>query len=612
MVVVTGAPDARSSILRAFPPGVREIAENRDSGDGRRATAASGLVGGGALHSQAVNSIENPGDFAYADIWERIAAEAPDRIAVVCGDRRLSFGAFDERANRLANVLTDAGLRPGDKVAIELVNGLEYLETFYAALKLGCVPVNVNYRYVDTELAYLLDNADARALVFHDDFSATVATALAQLADPPPVLLCVERGVARSTGTVTGTASLTVPGARAYEEVLAEAASTRPHTGHTPSGDDLIFVYTGGTTGMPKAVMWQNRELYLSLWQSARPGKTPIDPLDAVRAGKRAITTLPCSPLMHGTSLFMSMSALSGGGTVVLIDAPGLQPEAVWDAVAREHVGMLAIVGDAFARPLLGALDDHPGRWDLSSVKVIMSSGVMWSPETKRGLLDRLPGIQLIDSLGSTEGIMSRNVSTGADATIGRARFAVSQTMRVLADDPATGALTEVEPGSGVVGMVAVVGHVPLGYWKDPAKSAVTFREFNGKRHSIPGDLATVEADGSITLLGRGSACINTGGEKVYPEEVEEIVKSHPAVFDCVCVGVPDERWGEMVVALYTLRDGTAAPPVEELDAFCKDRMAGYKRPKRYLPVASLDRSPAGKADHRRLRALAADLVGLG
>ncbi len=548
-------------------------------------------------------------DFAYPDIWERIAAEVPERIAIVCGDRRLTYGELDERANRLAHVLADAGLRADDKVAIELVNGPEYLETFYAALKLGCVPVNVNYRYVDTELVYLLDNADARALVFHSDFVATVAAAVGQCPRPPAVLLRVERSRPSEAPSESTAGSGDVPGANDYEHALAQAPPTRPQTGHTPSGDDLIFVYTGGTTGMPKAVMWPSRELYLSLWQSARPSRTPIDPLVSVRAGKRAVTMLPGSPLMHGTSLFMSMSTLCGGGTVVLVDAPGLVPEAVWDAVARERVGLLAIVGDAFARPLLAALDAHPGRWDLSCVQVIMSSGVMWSPETKRGLLDRLPAVQLIDSLGSTEGIMSRSVSTDADTTIGRARFAVSATMRVLAEDPTSGELHEVEPGSGEVGLVAVVGHVPLGYWKDPDKSARTFRSFEGRRHSIPGDMAIVEADGSITLLGRGSACINTGGEKVYPEEVEEIVKSHPAVFDCVCVGVPDERWGEMVVALYTVRDGDDEPSAHELDAFCRQRMAGYKRPKRFFAVGSLERSPAGKADHRRLRTRAAEMV---
>ncbi len=579
------------------------------SGGCARAARRSERVGGAGLHSGPVSRSEDEPavDFAYPDIWERIAAEVPERVAIVCGDRRVTYGELDERANRLGNVLAEAGLRAGDKVAIELVNGPEYLETFFAALKLGCVPVNVNYRYVDTELVYLLDNAEARALVFHTDFSATVAAAVGQLARPPAVLLQVDRGRPAETAAEPGTA--VVPGARDYESTLDGGAPERPRTGHTPSGDDLIFVYTGGTTGMPKAVMWPSRELYLSLWQSARPGRTPIDPLVSVRAGKRAVTMLPGSPLMHGTSLFMSMSTLCGGGTVVLVDAPGLVPEAVWDAVARERVGLLAIVGDAFARPLLAALDAHPGRWDLSCVQVIMSSGVMWSPETKRGMLDRLPAAQLIDSLGSTEGILSRSVSTGADTTIGRARFAVSATMRVLAEDLTTGELSEVEPGSGVVGLLAVVGHVPLGYWKDPDKSARTFRSFEGRRHSIPGDMATVEADGSITLLGRGSACINTGGEKVYPEEVEEIVKSHPAVFDCVCVGVPDERWGEMVVALFTVRDSAVEPSAEELDAFCRQRMAGYKRPKRFFAVGSLERSPAGKADHKRLRARAAELV---
>jgi 3-oxocholest-4-en-26-oate---CoA ligase len=542
---------------------------------------------------------DDAGGFAYAAIWEGIAEIAPDRLAIACGDTHLSFGELDARADRVARVLAAGGLVAGDKVAIELVNGPAYLEVFYGALKIGCVPVNVNYRYVDAELVYLLDNAEARALVFHSDYAATVAAALPQLATPPAVLLRVERAPGPA-----------VPGEEAYEQALARVPAGRVPRTREPSPDDLIFVYTGGTTGMPKGVMWRGDDLYRSLWVGSRGNKPMTDPLDAVRAGKRAVTTLPASPLMHGTALWMALSALAGGGTVVLVDDPKLDSDAVWSAVERERVGLLAIVGDAFARPLLAALDAAPGRWDLSSLAAIMSSGVMWSPETKQAMLAHLPHTQLIDSLGSSEGLMARSITTAADAEISRARFAVNERIKVLVDDPDTGAVREAVAGSGDVGLLAVGGYLPVGYWRDPVKSAATFREFEGRRYSVPGDHATVGDDGTIQLLGRGSVCINTGGEKVFPEEVEEIVKAHPGVFDCICVGVPDDRWGEMVVALVQRRDPSGDEPTgAQLTEFCRDRMAGYKRPKHFLFEPTLQRSPSGKADYRLLRTLAADAL---
>lgn len=529
--------------------------------------------------------------FNYARIWSGIADIAPEREALVCGDRRTSYGELAERARRLARVLVDAGLGPGDQVAIQLVNGPEYMESFFAALLAGCGPVNVNYRYVGDEIAYLLDNADARALVFHDEFAPAVSAALASVGDPPPVLLEVHHG---------GTPG-TVAGARPYEEALGDAPDVA--VGHEPSGDDLILIYTGGTTGLPKGVMWRHDDLYHSLWTNSRPGKPLRDPLEAVRAGKQAITTLPACPLMHGTGLFAALSALAGGGKLVLVDQARLDPAAVFDAVDAEEVGQLIIVGDAFARPLLAALEAEPDRWDLSSLRAITSSGVMWSPETKRGLLEHLPDVALVDSMGASEGIMSRSTATRETADIPSARFEMNERVTVVGDDG-----RPVAPGSGEIGMLAVGGPIPLGYYKDPEKTAATFREVDGRRWSIPGDFATVETDGTIRLLGRGSQCINTGGEKVYPEEVDEVVKSHPDVFDCVTVGVPHERWGETVVALVRPREG-ATVDVAELDAFCRGRMAGYKRPKHFVVLDDLHRSPSGKADYQRLRELAAERV---
>ncbi|HEX6312647.1 MAG TPA: AMP-binding protein [Acidimicrobiia bacterium] len=517
-------------------------------------------------------------DFNFAAVWHGLSEVVPDRDAIVCGERRLTFAAFDERSRRLASYLATAGLRPGDKVAVDLLNRPEYLETFFAALLLGCVPVNVNYRYVADEVRYVLDNADAGAVVHGPEFSDTVAKAIAGL-DPAPLTLEV---------------------GPAYEAALAAAEPGGPGGERSPTGDDLVFLYTGGTTGMPKGVMWRNDDLYVALWQMGRPGTEPPDPVAAARAGKRTGTCLPACPLMHGTGLFIALSTLAGGGTVVLVDRAGLDPGLVWDEVERNAVQVLTIVGDVFARPLLAALDAAPDRWDLTALRAITSSGVTWSPETKAGILRHLPAVALIDSLGASEGVASRSAVT-AGSEIKPARFGVSDRVKVL--DETTD--REVEPGSGEVGLLAVGGRIPLGYWKDPEKTAATFRTVGGTRYSIPGDYASVDADGTIQLLGRGSACINTGGEKVYPEEVELLLRRHPAVLDCVVVGVPDERFGEMVVALVQPDSGHELAEAE-LDAFCRERTAGYKRPKRFLVVDDLRRSAAGKADYRYLRELAA------
>jgi fatty-acyl-CoA synthase len=519
-------------------------------------------------------------DWSFAAVWDAIARETPEREAVVCGDRRVTFAQLEARAARLAGHLEHTGVTPGDRVAIDMVNRPEYLEAFYAALKLGCAPVNVNYRYGPEEIHYLLEDSGARVLVHEPEFGPPVRMALHRIPEPwrPTVIETGER----------------------YEEIVS--GSARPATTRAPSGDDLVFIYTGGTTGMPKGVMWRNDDLYVALWQMARPGTEPPDPVAAVRAGKRAATVLPACPLMHGTGLFITLSTLSGGGTVVLIDRPGLDAAAIWDAVEREGVQVLTIVGDAFARPLLAALDEDPKRWDLGTLRAITSSGVTWSPETKRGLLGHLPDVTLLDSLGASEGLMTRN-ETKSGAAIEPARFAVNERLKVVTPE---GKL--VEPGSDEKGLLAVGGRIPLGYHNDPEKTAATFKEIDGVRYSIPGDWASVDRDGTIRLLGRGSACINTGGEKVYPEEIELVLRSHPAVFDCIVVGVPDERLGEMVVALVeTLPDREVDEA--ELRSYCRSRTAGYKTPKRVLLVPSLQRSAAGKADYKLLRAMAAELV---
>ncbi len=512
----------------------------------------------------------------FATVWDSVAEEAPDRIAVVCSDQIRTYADLEDRAARLAGHLASAGVTPGTTVAIDLVNSCEYLETFYAALKLGAIPVNVNFRYGVEETRYLLADADALSVVTEARFAETVRAAVARLDGPRPAIL--ELGA----------------------DYDAAVAGPRIESAHRPNGDDLIFLYTGGTTGMPKGVMWRNDDLYVALWQMGRPGTEPPDPLLAVRAGKRAATTLPACPLMHGTGLFITLSTLAGGGTVVLIDEMGLDPVRIWDEVDRNAVAVLTIVGDAFARPLLDALDAERGRWSLESLRAITSSGVTWSPEVKRALLGHLATITLLDSLGASEGLMSRSAARAEDKEIAAARFAVNERVRVLTDDG-----REVEPGSTEVGMVGVGGRIPLGYYKDPEKTAKTFRTVNGVRYSIPGDYATVDPDGTIRLLGRGSATVNTGGEKVYPEEVELVIRRHAAVDDCVVVGLPDPRFGEMVVAMVVTRDAVDEKAVR---AHCKSEgLAGYKTPKRVVVLETMHRAPNGKADYKLLRAMAAD-----
>jgi acyl-CoA synthetase (AMP-forming)/AMP-acid ligase II len=532
-------------------------------------------------------------DWNFARAWEEIAAFDPDRPAVVTDRRRRTFGEFEDRAERLAAALARRGVTAGDKVAIHLPNGPEYLEAFFAAAKLGAVPVNVNYRYVGPEIAYLLDNADARALVFSAAFRAVVVAARSEHRGQLVMLEVDDAVDAAAPGPP-------LPGAEPYEAVLA--ATGRRTVPRRPAGDDLFFLYTGGTTGMPKAVMWRHDDFFVSQWELARPGVEITDPVTAARAGKRAGTTLPASPLMHSFGLSLALQALAGGGTVVLVEGTRFDAPATLEALSRERVAVLGIVGDAFARPLLDALDHAAGRLDLSGLRAIASSGAAWSPTTKTRLAGHLPGVRLIDSLGSTEGPAARS-SAVAGSAAEPVRFRTGPNVRVVDE-----AGRDVAPGSGEVGLLAVGGRTPLGYYKDPEKTARTFRMIDGRRYSVAGDWARVEPDGTITLLGRGSGCINTGGEKVFAEEVEEVLRAHPAVIDCAVVGVPDERLGEIVAAVVQTAAG-ATFDQGDTRAWCADRLAGYKQPRAVVTVDDLGRSPAGKLDHPALRRRAAEAL---
>ncbi|HEV7688990.1 MAG TPA: AMP-binding protein [Acidimicrobiia bacterium] len=529
-------------------------------------------------------------DWNIADVWEVAADVRPDTPVLVHGARRLGWRDFERRADGVARHLLARGCSTQDKVAQYLYNGTEYLESVFAALKAGLVPVNTNYRYVDDELVYLWDNADVVAVVFHGTFSERIDRLRPRL----PLVhawLWIDDGSGPCPRWATP-----------YETAAAgqDPGPVTPPQGR--SGDDLLLLYTGGTTGTPKGVMWRQDDLYNAL--SAALFKDPRQ-CDLGAARRRLAAMQPgqgpvllCSPpLMHGMGLFTTIGALLEGGTVVTVPGRRFDAEAILDMIEAERVTRLSIVGDAYAKPLLAALDRHPGRWNLASLAMITSSGVMLSQPTKEGLLRHHPDVVIADIYGSSEAVGGGVALSRSGEAAPTARFRAGGRTRVLADDG-----RDVEPGSEEIGVIAVGGFQPVGYYKDPEKSARTFRIFDGRRYSIPGDYGTVEPDGTITVLGRGSVCINTGGEKVYPEEVEEVLKLHPAVIDAVVVGVPDERFGEIVVGLVERAPGAA---LDEADVIghVKARLASYKAPKRILTVPTIGRTPSGKVDYRRLRA---------
>ncbi len=524
----------------------------------------------------------------YADVWEVVADQLPDAPALAHGEERRVWSEVDRRADGVARTLLGLGVSRQDKVAHYLYNCSEYLESLFGIFKAGLVPVNTNYRYTDDELEYLWDNADAVAVVFHGSFAPRVEALRSRL---PGIRgwLWVDDG----SGTCPEWA---IP----YEEA-ASSSEGRVNPPWGRSGDDLYLLYTGGTTGYPKGVMWRQEDLFLSLNAAAAIRYPEDGGLDAVRAALRGpgLVYLPACPLMHGTGAFTSMSGMSTGGLIVTLPSRSFDAEELLDAVQRERVNTMAIVGDAFAKPILRALDSRPGHWDISSLVMVISSGVMWSEQTKKGLLSHHSGMLLVDAFSSSEALgMGMSVSGGAEAAP-TARFSLGENARVIHESG-----KDVVPGSGEVGMLAVGGRNPVGYYKDTEKTDRTFRVIDGVRYSIPGDFATVEADGTIRLLGRGSVVINTGGEKVFPEEVEEALKLHPSVRDAVAVGVPDERFGE---AVYAIVEPNPSAEIDEsgIIAHVKARLAGYKAPKGLMVVDSIGRAPNGKVDYQRLRSAA-------
>jgi fatty-acyl-CoA synthase len=524
----------------------------------------------------------------FADAFEVIAEVLPDAPAQVHGDRRFTWRQFDARSDGVARALVDGDTVHQDKVALYLHNGPEYLEGCLATFKAGLVPVNTNYRYTADELAYLWDNADAVAVVFHGTFTETIEAVRDRV--PVRTWLWVDDG------------SGPCPDWASPYEAAAAAGGGRFTAPWGRDGDDLLMLYTGGTTGLPKGVMWRQDDLFRVYAKAVAPQYGTEADLDGIREGLAgpAGVHVPACPLMHGTGWFTGLMTLMAGGSVVTLTGRSFDVVELLDTIEREGVNTCAIVGDAFAKPMLRALDQDPGRWDLSSLVALISSGVMWSEPVKQGLLKHHPGMLLHDAFSSSEALnMGASISTGDQATA-TASFNLGENAIVVGEDG-----RPLAPGSGEIGRVAVAGVVPVGYYKDPEKSAATFVEIDGTRYSMPGDWAQVEADGRLTVLGRGSVCINTGGEKVFPEEVEEALKSHPSVFDAVAVGVPDERFGEAVTGVVEPTEG-AEIDEGELIAHVKGTLAAYKAPKRILVVDTIGRSPSGKVDYARLREYAA------
>lgn len=527
-------------------------------------------------------------EFNIADLLECVADAVPAREAVVCNDERRTYAQLDERATRLAHALRTAGVAIGDHVGLYLRNSVAHLEAMLACYKARAVPINVNYRYVADELRYLCDDADLVAL-FHDAETSPHVEAVGS----PALLLVV------------------VAGSPEYEALVASGSPERDLGPRSP--DDHYVLYTGGTTGRPKGVVWRQEDMFFGGLGSGNPGGPPITAPEQIAASVldnpaqrlrpflppgetvEQFVSLALGPLMHASGQWSALGTLLGGGKVVLYGEPHVHMDRVLDLIERERVNACNLVGDASARPMLDAIVAEPERWDLSSLRLLGSGGSIMSGEVKDGLMAALPSVLgIVEGIGSSESPAQAVALTTRTGTPSASLTFAAKAETIVVDDD----LRPVPPGSGVVGRLATRGRVPIGYYKDPERSARTFVEIDGQRWSLPGDMATIDLDGTVHLLGRGSLCINTGGEKVYPEEVEAVLKVHPAVADVVVIGTPDERLGERVAAIVAVAPGQDAPDLESLQDHCRAQLAGYKVPRALHVVDEIARTPAGKVDY--------------
>jgi acyl-CoA synthetase (AMP-forming)/AMP-acid ligase II len=538
--------------------------------------------------------------FNIADLFERAVDAVPGRRALVCGDRSLTFAEFDAEANRLANHLLSEGFGHGDHIGIYGQNSAEWMIAMVAAFKIRAVPININFRYVEDELAYLFDNADLVALVHDGEFVDRIAAVQARV---PGLrhLVAVDDGTDPDLGPI---------GSIRWADAVGPASSERPQLPRTD--DDHYVLYTGGTTGMPKGVVWRHEDVFFALGGGvdAYTNERVTDGHQLARKAAETETpmvTLNTPPLMHGAAQWGALRFFFEGNTVVFV--PRFSPEEVWATIEREQVTTILITGDAMARPLVECLRDNPDRWDLSTLFVVSSSAAIFSPTLKEELLDLLANIIIVDAIGSSESGMNGMVvqTKGETATHGGGGPTVKagRDAVVLGDD-----LAPLRPGAGTVGKLARGGNIPIGYYQDPEKTAANFVTApDGTRYVVAGDYATLEADGTITLLGRGSVCINSGGEKIYPEEVEGVLKAHPEVYDVLVVGVPDPRWGQAVAAVVQPRHLDVPPSLEQLAEHCRTSLARYKVPRHLVLCDLVERSPSGKPDYPWATRLAAESV---
>ncbi len=534
-------------------------------------------------------------EFNLADMFENAVDHFGDREYLVCDGKRRTYAEMDERANRLAHHLAREGIGPGDHVGIYALNSVEWVETLWAVFKLRAVWININYRYVEDELAYLFDNADLKALVYQQEFGPRVQGVL----DTLPLL---GHSIVIDDGSGADVSKLDSVG---YEDAVASGAPGRDFGPR--SADDRYILYTGGTTGMPKGVVWRQEDVFYALGGgidilTGVKATRPEEMAEKGLANPTQAVMLPIAPLMHGATQWGVMGQALVGNKVCLI--PRFEPVEVWKLVAAEGVHAMMITGDAMGRPLLEALDDPEVKdLDLSSWVSLSSTAALFSPSVKDAFLERFPNLILTEAIGASESGSNgyTMIEKGKTAMKGGPTVTPITDTVVLDED-----LEVVEAGSEVIGKVARRGNIPLEYYKDPKKTAETFvTDKQGVRYAIPGDFATMDADGTITLLGRGSVSINSGGEKIFPEEVEGAVKGHPDVYDCVVVGVKDERWGQRVVAVVQCRESTS-PTLESIQEHCRTMIAGYKVPREMHFVDSVQRSPSGKPDYRWAQEVAA------